>query len=112
MSATRQRGVDSASASFASRGILQNTGTVNRPTSCIFLPMAIVRRLEQLALETAAAHTETVCTYAVIRDSDGKQYLQIDTYGSAERKISGKKSQSMRFAPEAIKQLREILEQF
>jgi hypothetical protein len=35
--------------------------------------------------------------------------LQIDTYGSARRKIVGKKSQSMRFLPEAIKQLKEIL---
>jgi hypothetical protein len=36
--------------------------------------------------------------------------LQIDTYGSVDRKLPGKKSQSLRFAPEAINQLREILD--
>jgi hypothetical protein len=34
--------------------------------------------------------------------------LQTDTYGSVDRKIPGKKSQSLRFAPEAIKQLGQI----
>ena len=73
--------------------------------------MAIIRHLEKRSLETGISHTETECTYSVVRDSDGKQYLQIDTYGSPARKFAGKKSQSMRFAPEAVEQLREILKQ-
>ena len=49
------------------------------------------------------------CTYSVFEDGKGNKYLQIDTYGSKSRKIPGKKSQSIRFSPEAIEQLKEIL---
>jgi hypothetical protein len=71
--------------------------------------MAIVRSLELLALEHSNAHTETNCTYSIILDSHGRKCLQIDTYGSNSRKIRGKKSQSIRFAPEALEQLKELL---
>ena len=72
--------------------------------------MAIVRKLEPIALDRDAKHTEVDCTYTVILDEHGKKYLQIDTYGSAKRKMPGKKSQSIRFSPEAIEQLKHILE--
>ena len=71
--------------------------------------MAIVRHLEAQRLEVEAKHTETECTYSVVHDRDGKLYLQVDTYGSPERKMAGKKSQSIRFAPEAIRELKAIL---
>ena len=72
--------------------------------------MAIVRKLEKLDGITPARHTEAQCTYAIVRDDDGKSYLQVDTYGSATRQIRGKKSQSIRFSPEAVVQLRRIIE--
>ncbi len=71
--------------------------------------MAIVRHLEEHPLHVEAKHTETECTYSLVKDSDGNKYLQIDTYGSAERKIEGKKSQSIRFSPEAVAELRVII---
>ena len=71
--------------------------------------MAIVRKLEPIKLEVEAKHTEVNCTYSIIVDKSGEKYLQIDTYGSNKRKIPGKKSQSIRFSPEAIKQLRSII---
>jgi hypothetical protein len=70
--------------------------------------MAIVRRLKRITLEYGSPHTEVECTYAIIQGEEGKS-LQIDTYGSAHRKMPYKKSQSMRFSPEAIAQLRDIL---
>ncbi len=72
--------------------------------------MAVVRRLEQLTLEEGSPHTEVQCTYSIVDDRDGR-YLQIDTYGSTTRKFPGKKSQSIRFAPEAIEQLKLLLAQ-
>lgn len=72
--------------------------------------MAIVRHLEQQQLSVEARHTETDCTYSIVCDRDGVNYIQIDTYGSHDRKVAGKKSQSMRFAPEAIRELRQILD--
>jgi hypothetical protein len=73
--------------------------------------MAIIRKLEYLTLEKGTPHTEVQGTYSVVNDKDGK-YLQIDTYGSTTRKIPGKKSQSIRLAPEAIQQLKALLQNF
>ncbi|MFC1857669.1 methionyl-tRNA formyltransferase [Thermodesulfobacteriota bacterium] len=73
--------------------------------------MAIVRKLELIRLERDSKHSEVNCTYAIVEDNLDNKYLQIDTYGSSTRKIPGKKSQSIRFSPEAIEQLKEILKQ-
>ena len=71
--------------------------------------MAIVRRLDHSALQRETPHTEVECTYSIVHDEHGQTFLQIDTYGSEARQIPGKKSQSIRFAPEAIKQLKALL---
>jgi hypothetical protein len=71
--------------------------------------MAIVRKLEKIELERESRHTEVDATYTMVQNDNGDTYLQIDTYGSKERKIAGKKSQSIRFSPEAINQLKSIL---
>lgn len=71
--------------------------------------MAIVRHLEEQQLTIEAPHSETECTYSIVRDRDGTTFLQIDTYGSSQRKIAGKKSQSIRFAPGAVRELRQII---
>lgn len=72
--------------------------------------MAIVRKLEHQTLEKGSPHTDVECTYSIVESKEGR-YLQIDTYGSTTRKIPGKKSQSIRFAPEAIKQLKTLLQE-
>jgi hypothetical protein len=74
--------------------------------------MAIIRGLKHQPLERDARHTEAAATYCVIEDEAGVRYLQIDTYGSTDRKLRGKKSQSVRLAPEAIAELRNILTRF
>ena len=71
--------------------------------------MAIVRQLRPQTLEKDTPHSEVESTYSIIHDDRGFAYLQIDTYGSKSRKIPGKKSQSIRFAPEAIAQLKKLL---
>ena len=71
--------------------------------------MAIVRQLEFHSLQFDSKHTETHGTFSIVKDKEGHKYLQIDTYGSTERKIEGKKSQTIRFSVEAVQQLREIL---
>ena len=74
--------------------------------------MAIVRKLIRITLDRDTRHSEVNdCTYCIIEGEDGRKSLQIDTYGSALRKIPGKKSQSIRFSPEALQQLRQILSQ-
>jgi len=72
--------------------------------------MAIVKKLKRIALEVGTPHSVLKdCTYSIIVGDDGRKSLQIDSYGSANRKMPGKKSQSLRFSPEAIDQLRRIL---
>lgn len=71
--------------------------------------MAIVRRMEPLALEKDTPHTEVDCTYSIVHDKGGRAFLQVDTYGSKDRRNPGKKSQSIRFAPEAIEQLKALI---
>lgn len=71
--------------------------------------MAIVRKLEYQPLETVQDHSETVATYSLVKH-EGETYLQIDTYGSPERSIPGKKSQSIRLSKSALEQLRRIID--
>jgi hypothetical protein len=72
--------------------------------------MAIVRHLNEQPLQVESKHSETECTYSLVKDKEGIKYLQVDTYGSPDRKIEGKKSQSIRFSPEAISELRRIID--
>ena len=72
--------------------------------------MALVAELKRMTLEREAPHREVDCTYSIITDVVGRKFLQVDTYGSSGRKFKGKKSQSIRLSPEAIKQLKRIIE--
>lgn len=72
--------------------------------------MAIIRHLEHVLLQIDSKHSDAQATYSLVKDEAGSKYLQIDTYGSSERKMPGKKSQSIRLSPEAIKELRVILD--
>ena len=74
--------------------------------------MAVVRKLEPQTLEKGSPHTEVDCTYSIVADEQGHRCLQVDTYGSTTRKFPGKKSQSVRFSPEAILQLKELLQKY
>ena len=71
--------------------------------------MALVTRLDQITLERTTPHDEVECTYSIVLGDNGERFLQIDTYGSRERQMPGKKSQSIRLSPEAISQLRQII---
>lgn len=71
--------------------------------------MALVRKLEEYGLEKDSPHKEVECTYSTIDSVDGR-CLQIDTYGSKTRKLQGKKSQTIRLTPDAIAQLKALLQ--
>jgi hypothetical protein len=73
--------------------------------------MALIHELTRQVLQISSRHSVVDCTFDVIRAEDGVLYLQLDTYGSKARKIPGKKSQSLRFSPSAIAQLKQILQE-
>lgn len=72
--------------------------------------MALVTQLVQRVLKSTSTHSKADCTFDVIIDESGTKFLQLDTYGSKARKMAGKKSQSLRLAPSAIEQLKQILQ--
>jgi len=73
--------------------------------------MAVVNKITHQALGRDSAHSEVECTYDIVTGKDGHRYLQLDTYGSKERQIKGKKSQSIRLSQAAIQELKSILRQ-
>ena len=72
--------------------------------------MAIVTKVAHQPLERDSKHSQVDCTYDVVVEADGEKYLQLDTYGSNQRQIKGKKSQSIRLSRSAIVQLKAIFE--
>ena len=76
------------------------------------LVMALVKKFDEKTIEHPSLHGETSATYSVITNEDGRKLLQIDTYGSENRQIPGKISQSLQFGPEGIEELKKILSKF
>ena len=73
--------------------------------------MALVKKLSKVRMDRNAVHAPVKdATFSVFEDENGRSYLQIDTYGSPTRKLVGKKSQSLQFGPDALRQLRQILD--
>ena len=74
--------------------------------------MALVRKMEHKNPNQERIHGEVgKCTYSIFRASDEK-ILQIDTYGSDERKNPDIPSQIIQFDSGGIKELRRILEKY
>jgi len=71
--------------------------------------MALVRKLQKNGLQVEKVHGEVECTYNAFHAPDGKRYFQIDTYGSAERKLKGKKSQTIQLDENSAKELISLL---
>lgn len=71
--------------------------------------MALITTLTLRPLNSNSTHSEVDCSYSVISNEDGTKSLQLDTYGSKNRKIPGKKSQSLRFDSKALAMLKEII---
>lgn len=72
--------------------------------------MAVIRKMELRVIEKDSPHTDAECTYSIVDESDGTKVLQIDTYGSPNRRFPGKVSQSIRFSPQALDQLKKIIQ--
>lgn len=71
--------------------------------------MALVTHINRDTKTRNTIHEPTDCNCYIFTDKDGGKYLQLDTYGSSDRAIPGKTSQSIQFDEAAIKQLIKIL---
>lgn len=71
--------------------------------------MALIESLHKDIKDRESIHRGTEAKYFIVHNKKGEKFLQIDTYGSDDRQIPGKVSQSIQFSPEAIKQLKDLL---
>ena len=71
--------------------------------------MALVKQLNEINMERNSIHGEVEATYTIFRNESGSKYLQIDTYGSPDREIPGKKSQTVQFDEDSLRQLMHII---
>ncbi|MDF2607133.1 MAG: hypothetical protein K0S34_1328 [Bacillales bacterium] len=69
--------------------------------------MALVKRMEKIS-RNSKLHDVEEASYNVVH-SRGDVYIQINTYGSKERKTKGEVSQTIQLSVEAINQLKEII---
>jgi hypothetical protein len=72
--------------------------------------MALVEKLVRASRERHHVHGSTDCRVSVFTADDGRRYVQLDTFGSRDRKIRGKVSQSLQFGASAARELIAILE--
>lgn len=72
--------------------------------------MALIHDIKLVRRERQRVHGVVECSYTAFSEG-GKHYLQLDTYGSPDRALTGKVSQSLQFDEESAKQLYELLRQ-
>jgi len=70
--------------------------------------MALVQKIERLNLERPTVHGEVHCTYTSFADA-GDRYFQLDTYGSKNRQLPGKKSQTIQLNAQSARALIDLL---
>ncbi|MBO9395152.1 hypothetical protein J7400_00565 [Shimia sp. R9_2] len=71
--------------------------------------MAVVLKFSPSAKTIRSLHpTQVVCEY-MTTEKDGKKLLQLNTYGSDERQIPGKLSQTLQIDKTIARQLMDIL---
>ena len=71
--------------------------------------MALIETLTfRAASERVGPHRPVRCSYFTF-ESEGKRYLQIDTYGSEERQKVGSMSQTFQLDARSAQELMEIL---
>lgn len=70
--------------------------------------MALINRISPKHPERTRVHGPAQATFHIF-EHEGRPYLQIDSYGPADRKTADKVSQSMQFGPEGMAELRRLL---
>jgi hypothetical protein len=70
--------------------------------------MALIRRFENKPMERNSIHEEIEASYTAF-ERDGRVFLQIDSYGTTDRMIPGKKSQTIQLDREGALALFKIL---
>ncbi len=67
--------------------------------------MALVLEIHNSSNERQRVHGPVECGYHTFTDSQGRAYLQLDTYGSPSRRMREKASQYLQFNEASAEQL-------
>jgi hypothetical protein len=70
--------------------------------------MALIKSFEEKKMDRNSIHDAIKATYTTF-ERDGRRFIQIDSYGRAEREIPNKKSQSIQLDEKAARQVFDIL---
>jgi hypothetical protein len=73
--------------------------------------MALIKELKQIKKDRQTVHGIVECTYSVFTGPDGQRYLQLETFGSKERKIPGKTSQAIQLNVFSAAELKRVIEE-
>lgn len=71
--------------------------------------MALVTSLMRLKQTTFRVHPTSVDCHFGVFDQGGRRYLQLNTYGSADRQDKGTVSQTLQFDESTARELRRVL---
>jgi hypothetical protein len=66
--------------------------------------LATIRKLDLKVPDRSAKQADADCSI-ILGELEGEKFVQLDSYGSADRKFIGKRSQSMRLTKKAFEQL-------
>ncbi len=72
--------------------------------------MALVRSIHRIKKDTYRVHAEVSCDCSLFEE-DGEWYVQLDTYGSKNRELPGKMSQSIQLDRKGAAALRAVLDE-
>jgi hypothetical protein len=71
--------------------------------------MALITEFAAVARERHQIRSRTRCTYSIFTGSDGSTYVQLDTFGSADREFPNKVSQSIQLNERGASEMLQIL---
>ena len=70
--------------------------------------MALIKSFEHKSMDRNSIHGAIEATYTTF-ERDGRRFIQVDNFGSAEREIPGKKSQTFQLDEKSARELFDIL---
>lgn len=73
--------------------------------------MALIKNIKRIHKIRGSVHKPVDCTYFTFNNFNGDKYLIIDTYGSKDRQIKNKVSQTIQLNKESAKQLFKIIKE-
>lgn len=71
--------------------------------------MALIKKFDPVPSDTQRVHGPVTCGFRTFT-VDGRRVLQLDTYGSPERQILDKVSQSIQLDADSARELLKIIE--